>query len=154
MTRKHWALLVIAVLLGGLSLYLNKDWFAGDNIHMYHRSRPPRAGMFRAKRKDDNPAINPIMFGFDHRQKLTSIKVVPALEVETNKYAHALWHLISESNSVPVKDFTYGAPIQGMHPAIKGALPDALEPGVKYRMFVETASLKTQHDFIPDPRTE
>jgi hypothetical protein len=40
-----------------------------------------------------------------------------------------------------------------MHPAIQGALPDALEPGVRYRLFVETASLKAQHDFIPDPRT-
>ena len=146
-------MLVLAVLLGGLSLYLNQDWFARDNIHIYHRSRPARAGMFRGKRADDNPAINPIIFGFGRRQKLTSIKVVPAVEANTNKYAHAIWHLVSESNSVPVKDFTYGAPIPGMHPAIQGALPDALEPGVRYRLFVETASLKAQHDFIPDPRT-
>ena len=152
MTRKHWTLLLLAIVLGGLSLYLNKDWFAGDNIHIYHRSRPARAAL-RGKRKDDNPDINPIIFGFSHRQKLTSLKVVVAADIETNKYAHSLWYLLSDSNSVPTKDFTYGTSIQGMHPSIKGALPDPLEPGVKYRLFVETASLKAAHEFTPEPRS-
>jgi hypothetical protein len=152
MTRKHWTLLLFAIVLGGLSLYLNKDWFAGDNIHIYHRSRPARAAL-RGKRKDDNPDINPIIFGFSRRQKLTSLKVVVAAEIETNKYAHALWYLLSDSNSVPIKDFTYGTSIQGMRPSIKGSLPEPLEPGVKYRLFVETASLKAEHEFTPEPRS-
>jgi|ERR1041385_36586 hypothetical protein len=155
MTRKHWTLIGIAVVLGALSLYLNKDWFARQDIHIFHRSRPARAGLLRGRqRKDDNPAINPILFGFGRKLKLTSLKVVPAAELATNKYAHAIWHLVSETNSVPIKDFTYGQPIGGMHPAIKGALPDPLEPGVKYRLFVETASHKAEHDFVPEPRTE
>jgi hypothetical protein len=154
MTRKHWAVLAAVLVLAGLSLYLNKDLFAGQNIHIYHRSRPPRPGAFNNRRKDDNPAINPIIFGFTHRQKLIALKVVSAAELATNKYAPALWNLVSESNSVPIKDFNYGAPIQGMHPAIKGAQPDPLEPGVKYRLFVETRSLKAEHEFIPEPRAK
>ena len=76
MTRKHWTLLVVALMLGALSLYLNKDWFSRGDIHIYHRSRPARAAMARGRQaKDDNPAINPILFGFTHRQRLTSIKV-------------------------------------------------------------------------------
>ena len=83
-----------------------------------------------------------------------ALKVVSAAELATNKYAPALWNLVSESNSVPIKDFNYGAPIQGMHPAIKGAPPDPLEPGVKYRLFVETHSLKAEHEFMPEPRAK
>jgi len=153
MTRKQWTLIGLAIALAALSLYLNKDWFAGDNIHIYHRSRPARAGLYRGRqRKDDNPAVNPIIFGFGRKLKLLSIKVVPEAEYETNKHAHAIWHLVSETNSVPTKDFTYGQPIGGMHPEIKGASPEPLEPGVKYRLFVETAKMKAEHDFIPDPR--
>jgi hypothetical protein len=154
MTRKHWTLIALVIGLAALSFYLNKDWFAGENIHIYHRSRPARAGMFRGRqRKDDNPAVNPILFGFGRKLKLTSIKVVPEAEYETNKHAHAIWHLVSETNSVPIKDFNYGQPISGMHPEVKGASPEPLEPGVKYRLFVETAKLKAEHDFTPDPRT-
>src|SRR5436190_6572595 len=150
MTRKHWTLIVLVVGLAALSLYLNKDWFAGDNIHIFHRSRPARAGLFRGRqRKDDNPAINPITFGFGRKLKLTSLKVVPEVEYETNKHAHAIWHLVSETNSVPIKDSTYGQPIGGMHPEIKGASPEPLAPAVKYRLFVETAKLKAEHDSVP-----
>ena len=31
-------LLGLVVLLGGISLYLNKDWFAKDTIQIYHRA--------------------------------------------------------------------------------------------------------------------
>ena len=70
-------------------------------------------------------------------------------EIETNKYPHPIWHLISKSNSVPVTDFTYGCSIGGMQPAVQGATPDPLEPGVKYRLLVEAGPLKLQHDFEP-----
>jgi hypothetical protein len=149
MTRKHWTLIGIVLALAALSFYLNKDWFAGDNIHIYHRSRPVR--LRGRQRRDDNSTINPIVFGFGRRLKLTSIKVVPEAEFETNKHAHAIWHLVSETNSVPTKDFTYGQSIGGMHPEIKGSSAEPLEPGVKYRLFVETEKLKAEHDFVPEP---
>jgi hypothetical protein len=156
MTRKNWLLVVAALALAGLSLYLNRDWFAGDNIQIFHRSRPSRPGMFSRKRgvpPADNSAINPLLFGFDRKLKLTSLKVVSANEALTNKYPHALWHLVSESNSVPTREFFYGLSIKGMHPAIKGAQPDSLQPGENYRLYVETATFKGEHDFAPMPKT-
>jgi hypothetical protein len=152
MTRKQSILLALALLLGGFSFYLNKDWFTKDNIQIYHRSRPARGRMFGRKR-NDNSAINPIMFGFDAPLRLTSLKVIPCSDLETNKYPHPIWHLVSDSNSVPTKDFFYGAPIKGMRPAVTGGTPDDLEPGVKYRLHVEAGEYKIDHDFIPVPRT-
>ncbi len=148
-------LIALAVLLGGLSLYLNKDYFAKDNIQIYHRSRPVR-GPF-ARRGGQYPAdspINPLVFGFDHKLKLTELKIVPVSDIETNKYPQPVWHLVSDSNSVPVKAFMYGSRIAGMHPAIKGAVPEPLAPGVKYRLFVQAGPRKAQHDFTPDARTD
>jgi hypothetical protein len=156
MTRKNWTLIILAILLGGFSLYLNRDWFASENIHIYHRSRPARAGFFgrrRATNRPDDSKVDPVMFGFEHRLKLTSLKVIPMSDLETNKYPHPIWHLISDSNSVPTKEFVYGFPIPGMRPAIKGTSADALVPGEKYRLLIETAAQKAEHDFAPVART-
>lgn len=141
----------MAVLLGGLSVYLNKDWFARDNIQIYDRSRPVRGGMLGRKRVE-NSAVNPVVFGFNKKLPLKSVKVVSVSEIETNKFPHPVWYLISESNSVPTKDFLYGMNIQGMHPAVKETTADPLEPDVKYRLFIESGPIKAQHDFVPVPR--
>jgi len=101
----------------------------------------------------DDPQTNPVIFGFDRNLKLTCLKVIPVSALETNKYALPIWHLVSESNSVPIKDFSYGTRIAGMHPAVNGAVPDPLEPGVKYRLLIEAGSLKAQHDFVTTPST-
>jgi hypothetical protein len=152
MTKKNWMLLALTVLLGGISLYLNRDWFARDNIQIMHRSRPAR-GAFRRPRLD-NPLIDPISFWFDRKVKLTSLKIVPVDDIQTNKYAPPIWYLVSDSNSVPIKEFTYGMNIQGMHPSLKGVTPDPLEPGVRYRMFVQAGKQRAEHDFVPEPRTD
>lgn len=154
MTRKQWMLIALVAVLGGLSLYLNRDWFAGENIHVYHRSLPARAGLFKRKRAaTDDSLVNPVLFGFDRKLKLTSVQVIPVSDIETNKYPHAIWYLVSDSNSVPVKDLTYGVPVKGMHPKISDTIPDQLQPGERYRLLIETASLKAQHDFVPVPKT-
>jgi hypothetical protein len=146
MTRKNWMLIILAIFLAGLSLYLNRDWFAKENIQIYHRSRP-LTGMFRRRRPVEPGSVNPLMFGFSQKLKLTSVRVVPVAALATNKLAPALWHLVSDSNSVPTKDIMYGAPIQGMHPYYKGAVAQPLEPDVQYRLFIETPSYKGEHDF-------
>ena len=151
MTRKQWMLVFAAVVMAGFSLYLNRDWFASENIHIYHRSAPQRS-FFRRKRMDD-PQTNPVIFGFDRKLKLTCLKVIPVTALETNKYALPIWHLVSESNSVAIRDFSYGTRIPGMHPAVSGAVPDPLEPGVQYRLLIEAGSLKAQHDFVTTPAT-
>ncbi len=152
MTRKVWILIAVAVVLGGISFYLNKDRFAKDNIQIYHRSRPSRLAFLRRRRAGAPPSnVNPIIFGFDRRLKLNDLEVIPVSAIETNKYPKPIWHLVSESNSIPIKDFGYGVAIQGMHPAIKGAVPDPLEPGVPYRLIVAAGKTKLAHDFTPDP---
>jgi len=146
-------LIAVAVFLGGISLYLNRDSFAKDNIQISSRSRPARAGLFGRKRASDAETVDPVFFDFDRRLKLTSLKVVAVSDAETNKYPHTLWRLVSESNSVPVKDFIYGMPIRGMRPEVKGATADPLEPGVKYRLLIEAGSAKAEHDFVAVART-
>ncbi len=148
MGKKQWLLIGLVVLLGGLSLYLNKDWFSREDIHVYHRSRPARAATFGRRRPTSN-GINPITFGFDHKVRLTSLKVVAVAALQTNKYAQPIWYLISDSNSVPTKDFLYGTLIPGMRPAVKGARPDPPEPGVPYRLLIEAGTRKATHDFVP-----
>jgi hypothetical protein len=145
-------LLALAVVLGGLSLYFNRDWFAKSGIQIYHRSRPARAMMLRRKRPDTSP-INPLVFGFNRELRLTALKVIPVSDIETNKFPLPIWSLVSESNSVPIRNLTYGANIQGMHPEVKGIAPEPLQPGVKYRLFIQAGSLKAEHDFTPEPRT-
>ncbi len=151
MTKKQWYLIALAVVLGGVSVYLNSDWFAGEDIQIIHRSlaRP----MFGKGRRPNNSPVDPIVFGLNRKLKLTAIKVVALSDLETNKYPHALWNLVSESNSPPVKSFNYGAAVPGMHPAVKGIAPEPLQPDVGYRLFIEAGSKKAQHDFVPRPRS-
>ncbi len=153
MTRKLLLLIALAVVLGGLSFYLNKDWFATEDIQIHHRSRPARVGFFRRTKAPVKQATDPIFFAFDRKLKLTSLKVIPVGEIETNKYPQPIWHLVSDSNSVPVEEWSYAVPIRGMHPKVKGATPDPLVPGVKYRLIIEAGKLKAEHDFVPVPRT-
>ena len=153
MTRKQWLLIALAVLLGGISFYLNKDWFAKDDIQIFHRSRPGGAGFFRRAKRPDTAAVNPVFFTFDRKLKLTSLKVIPVKEIETNKYPHPIWHLVSDSNSVPINDLVYGMKIPGMRPSVKGATADPLEPGVNYRLLIEAGPLRAGHNFMPVPRT-
>ena len=153
MTRKHWFLVTSIVLLGALSLYLNRDWFETENIQIYHRSRPARATLFARKNPSQPEAANPVTFGFDRQLKLTSLKVVLLAEFQTNRFAHPVWELVSDSNSVPVKEFLYGMRLRGMRPVVKEARPDPLRPNVPYRLLVETADFKGVHDFTPIPRT-
>ena len=153
MTTKTWMLVLAAIVLGTVSLYLNRDRFAKDHIQIFDRSRPAR-GPLASRPNAANPAINPIVFGFDRELRLTSLKVIPVSDLETNKYPHPIWQLTTESNSAPIKEFSYDAHIRGMHPAVKGADADPLQPGVKYRLLIEASSQKAEHDFMPVPRTD
>ena len=107
-----------------MSLYLNKDWFVSDSIQISHRSLTPRDGLER--RGAAVPLANPVVFLANRHLKLTSVRVVPVSELATNKYAHPVWELNSQSNSVPVDEFVYGHRIPGMKPSVKGGTADPL----------------------------
>ena len=154
MTKKQSVLLAIAVVLLGVYVCYFTDWFASESIQIVHTLRPytpPRRG--RGRTTDDNPLANTVSFGFNRKCRLTEIKVIPVSDLATNKYAHPIWHLVSESNSVPTKAFVYGMNIEGMHPKVPGARPDPLQPGIAYRLFVDAGELKGEHEFKTTPRT-
>ena len=104
------------------------------------------------RRGSKDPA-NSVVFLLSRPLKLTSVKVVPVSDIQTNKYAPPVWELVSSTRSIPVKDFIYGANIKGMQPSVKGAVADTLQPGVSYRLLVEAGDVKIEHDFTPTPRT-
>jgi hypothetical protein len=153
MTNKNILIVALVFLLGGLSLYLNRDWFATEEIHISHRSSSPRnlLKQARAAKTRVKTAANPVVFFLNRKVKLTSVKVVLASDIQTNEYPHAIWNLVSDSNSIPVRDFIYGAPIRGMRLAVKGVPADPLQPGVNYRLLIEAGSDKAEHDFVPVP---
>ena len=91
MTNKNISILALVVLLGGLSLYLNRDWFAVEVIQVSHRSISPRAWMTRGPAA--KAPANPIIFLFNKNLRLTAVKVVVVSDAETNKYPHAIWNL-------------------------------------------------------------
>jgi hypothetical protein len=151
MTTRNWICIAFIALLGILFLYLHNDWFGRAHIQIYHRSRPARV-LLRGRPNDS--AVDPIVFGFDHRVRLKALKITPLDELRTNKYAPAIWDLVSDSNSAPIEAFDYGASIRGMRPRVKGLEPEPLQPGVAYRLHVELGREVADHDFTTEPRTE
>ena len=149
MNSKQSLLLIVAVLLAGIAIYLSKDWFSRGSIQIEHTIRPNRLPARQQERA--GPAVKnqpfTVTFFFHRKCELTSIQVVSADELATNRFAHPLWELTSESNSIPTKAITYGLPIRGMRPTVKGARAGVLQSRVPYRLLVETADGKAEHDF-------
>ena len=134
-------LIFVAVILGAIYAYRFTDWFGEKKIQIKYKVI---AGRGPAK----SSAADPIIFYLiDQEYRLTSIKVISADEAATNKYPHAYWHLVSDSNSVPVSDFMYGANIAGMKSKIAGLMPQSLEVGANYRIFIEAGKIKGEKDF-------
>jgi hypothetical protein len=111
------------------------DWHKRPKIQIFmEKSRRSIMG------GSDNPAI---FFHFTNAYPLTSIEVVEADDARTNKYPHALWHLVAAAAPVPTTSFSYGADIPGMKPEISTAEPEPLEGDTEYLLVVEAGkSLK------------
>ena len=144
MFKKPTVLLALLALIGGVFLYANRDWFARRPIQITHR-------FYAFGGRFDQGGVAPLMFEFSRQLKLTSVKVVPLSGVATNKSVHPLWHLESNSGSVPTRGFLYGMDVPGMRPSVKGVVADPLDPNEKYRLLIEAGSAKAQHDFDLDP---
>ena len=132
MNKKSWILIAVAIVLGVVYLIHFTNWFKPKAILISHDARFGR-----------------INFSFGTAYPLTYIKVVSVSAYESNKYALPIWELKSESNSVPIKIFSYGQRIRGMQPVVSNARPEPLQPGVAYRLFIESGSHKAEHDFTP-----
>jgi hypothetical protein len=137
MSKKNYVLIAIALVLAGVYAVFFTDWFRTKTILISHTSRSMRAGA----------ATGRIIFGLGDYYSLTEIKVVPLAALQTNKLAQPVWHLVSNEGSDDVNHFIYGQKINGMEPAIEGARPEPLQPGVIYRLFVTAGKIRGQHDF-------
>jgi hypothetical protein len=140
--KKNWLLIVIAVVLTAVYVVYFTDRFKPKTIQIFYTSRdlhrrPQRAG-------EGMPSL---IFGVNTPLKLTEIKVVPVAGFASNHDVLPLWHLVSDSNSVPVKAFFYGQFIRGMKPAVEGARPQPLDTNVNYRLILTAGQLKGEHDF-------
>jgi len=140
MTKKN--ILLIAVLLALIAVYavFFTDWFKTKTIRIFYTNR--QVEYVRARR--DVPYI---LFGLEGRYRLTEVRVVSLADYQKNPNASSLWHLVSDSNSIPVKEFIYGQHIHGMRPALAGENPQTLETNVVYHLIVSAGRIKGEKDF-------
>lgn len=135
MTKTSIALIVVLILVSGLYVWKFTSWFSSPQIQILPQIRPPQKTR-RASTPATDPQVYPVTFAFDKKYQFTEIRVVAEEDEKTNKYPHAVWHLISDSNSVPTKALVYGAPLRGMKPKIPRAEPEQLEPDVNYHLYL------------------
>jgi hypothetical protein len=145
MTKKNWFLIIALLVLSTVYACCFTDWFKTKVIVIRHTSRMIR------QRPGDSPDTVPVLFGLNNLYRLTEIKVVPLLAWQTNQNSMPVWHLISDSNSVPIKGFSYGQRIKGMRPALPGTQPEPLEPAVTYHLILAAGKIKGEHDFEAKP---
>jgi hypothetical protein len=141
MTKKNWLLLIIAVALAAVYVIYFTEWFKPKTVKIFDTSRNLR-GRFQT-----GGGMPSMIFGLNRQLKLTEIKVVPLATWETNNKVVPIWHLISASNSIPLKMFFYGQHIGGLKPAVPGARPESLTTNTVYRLFVTAGKVTGQHDF-------
>jgi len=141
MTKKNVWLFAGFATLVVLYIVFFTNWFKPKTIGIFDTSRPMR--FFRG-RKQDLPFV---LFGLEGTYRLSEVKVVDLAKFQSDPLTPTLWHLVSDSNSVPVQRFVYGQRIWGMRPAFKGDLPQPLDTNVTYRLFVTAGNAKGTHDF-------
>lgn len=137
MKNRTLFLIFAALILGAVYAYKFTDWFAKREIQIKYRSMPGRSA----------GSGNSVSFYLDKEYKITSVKVISVDDAATNKFPRALWHLVSDSNSIPVTDFMYGGKIAGMKPKIAALLPEPLQASGHYRILLEAGKLKGEKDF-------
>jgi hypothetical protein len=151
MEKKQWVLLVVFVLLA--IIYI----FAFTNLGRHPAMQISHTASSKLKRIGPRVRAGSIytavmIFNLDRPYRFTEIKVVRLADWQTNRFSLPLWHLVSDSNSVPINKFYYGLAIGGMKPAMPNAWPNPLEPNVTYRLFLTAGSVKGLDDFSPPPK--
>lgn len=138
MEKKSLVLIVFAAVLAVIYVIFFTTWFRPETVRIFHTTR------YVSRRGAANDPKPELMFGLSQRLKLTEIEVV---SLATNQNVLPLWHLVSTSNSVPVKSFAYGQFIRGLHPALPGDRAEPLATNVPYRLTVRAGRITGQHDF-------
>lgn len=143
MSKKSFILVAVALVLAGVYVVYFTDWFQSPTIQISHTARPGRL----RNRPGAASGVPQLGFGLGGDYRLTEVKVVPLAALQTNLLAQPVWHLVSDSNSVPVNHFAYGQNIRGMKPEVPGARAQPLQPDVTYRLILRAGTFKGQHDF-------
>lgn len=143
MTKKTVILISTAVLLGASYFYFFSDRFNQASIQIIPQIRPSRP----MKSLVPDVSVYPVSFTFDKEYRFTSVKVVTVAEAKNTKFPIPVWHLISDSNSVPLRGLQYGVAPRGMKPATPNLRPEPLLPKVAYRLLVQAGKLKGEIDF-------
>ncbi|HEX3624265.1 MAG TPA: hypothetical protein VH280_02460 [Verrucomicrobiae bacterium] len=136
MDKKNTLLVVVLLVLVSVYAVFFTDWFKPRVIKLFYTTRPLEH--FRARQ-----SLPYVLFGLEGRYQLTELKIVPL----DDPAARPVWHLISDSNSVPLKMFTYGEYIHGMRPEYKGERAGDLVTNKTYRLFVSAGRAHGQVDF-------
>ena len=72
----------------------------------------------------------------------------PGLPDPASPYPLPLWHLVSDSNSVPVMTFFYGQNLRGLQPQVPGSRPQPLATNVAYRLCVTAGKYHGENIFV------
>ena len=146
MTKNTIVLSVIAAILAAAYVCYFTDFFSHDTIQIISTIRPARASSI--PRDPASAPVCPVSFSFDGKYKVTEVKVVAAEELATNKHPYALWHLVADEGSAPLKSLLYGQQIKGMKPSVPRARPEPLLPNVPYVLMVAAGKVKGQTNFF------
>jgi hypothetical protein len=141
MTKKNILLVAVVVSLAAIYVAFFTDWFKPATVQIFHTTRSLRA---RAQNGGQMPNL---IFGLNRQLKLTKIKVVALADLQTNQNALPVWHVVAETNTVPLKSFFYGQSLRGLKPFVPGSRPQPLATNVTYRLFIEAGKVKGAHDF-------
>ena len=139
-------MIITLVALAGVYGFCFTSWFKPKVIHISSTSRAAHS-RFGHNPAADNAATIPVTFSLDRQYKPTEIKVVTLAAWQTNQNVLPVWHLVADTNAVPIKIFIYGQHIHGLKPEVPGAHAEPLQPDITYRLFVAAGSAKGQHDF-------
>jgi len=133
MNKQTIFLVGVALVLATLYIANFTDWLKHKNIQVFWRI---------------SPASGAVAFYLDKAYPLSSVEVVSTEDAKTNKYPHALWHMVAQTAPPPTATFNYGAEIPGMKPEVSTALPEPLQPNVEYSLVVQSETgLKGEKSF-------
>ncbi len=141
MAKNNWLLIVVLVVMAGIYVVFFTDWFQPQTVKIFHTNRNVRT---RFSQGGGQPNL---MFGLNRSCRLNEIKVVALAAYQANPNTLPMWHLVSDSNSVPVKTFSYGQFIRGLKPAVLGSRAQPLTNNIVYRLIVTAGTIKGEHDF-------
>jgi hypothetical protein len=138
MQKKELTWIGVLLVLGAIYIHFFGHWFDKKQIIISASIRPSRKA---------DAEVYPVYFTLNDDYKLNTLTVFPLQEGTTNAEATPVWHLISDSNSVPTRAFRYGQHIGGMKPALKGVHAEALAPDVVYRIVLTSGGVTGSTEF-------